>query len=169
MKIIKILLLYPEDQNNIMKVNKNFKIKYNKKKTINSPIYLIFLYIFINYVFIHNTLSKEILLYSFTKINLDSEITMTIVGTGQQLILSHDYEGDLPDKIYVNNDYNKEKSRIVNDLNQNENNIRMVWYSPVTNCALMFSQLSNIKTIDFSKFDTSLVTDMYCMFYSCYS
>ena len=78
MKIIKILLVYAEDQNNIMKVNKNFKIKYNKKKTINSPIYLIFLYIFINYAFINNTLSKEILLYSFTKINVDSEITMTI-------------------------------------------------------------------------------------------
>ena len=75
----------------------------------------------------------------------------------------------MPDQIYVNNDFNKEKSRIVNDLNQNENNIKMVWNSPVKICSFMFGKLSNIKTIDFSKFDTSWVTEMYCMFYGCYS
>ena len=163
MEIVRKLLIYPflETKNNLY--------KQNKKISFNSPLYLsIFFFIFINLTSINITLSKQ-KLYYFTKLNLDSEITMSIFGIGQQEILSREYRGVLPDKIYVDNIYSNEKSKLVNIIDKNENIIKMVWNSPIKTCRCMFKDLSNIIGIDFTKFDSSLVTDMYLMFNGCYS
>jgi len=108
-----------------------------------------------------------------------SEITLTINGTGAQKILSDSickkeledinyiFE-QLPDEILVNG-VRQEIGKIVYNLSQEINNVTMIWYSSVTNCNCMFSDLSNIINIDFSKFDTSQVAYMQFMFSNCYS
>ena len=45
----------------------------------------------------------------------------------------------------------------------------MKWNNPLTNCANMFRYLTNITKADLSKFDSSKVETMYCMFYGCSS
>ena len=165
MKIEKNCFICPfiENKNNLMEKIR-FKYKNKNKNNFNSPIYLlIFLLVFINLISISITKPKERLL------NFYSEITMTITGNGQQEILSSNYAGELPDIIYVNNIYNNEKSRIVNDLNNIKNSIKMIWNSSVTTCNNMFSHLSNIIEIDFSYFNTTLIADMASMLYECYS
>ena len=141
MEIINKLLIYSLlDIKN--KINENSR---------NIPINLsISLFFIINFIFINNSLSKENLLY-FTKLNLDSEITMKIKGTGEQNILSNYYGGELPDIIYVNDIiYNNDNKRIVKNLNQTENIIKMIWNTSTTSCNGMFYPLSNILEIDFT-------------------
>ena len=148
---------------------KENKYKNNKIKSFNNHLYLIIsLVIFINLTFIDITFSK-VKLYYLKSLNLDSEITMTLIGSGEQRILSRHYAGENPDEIYVNNIYNNESSRIVYNLNKSENIIKMVWYSPVTTCNGMFANLFNIIEINLSNFDASLVTDMNLMFNGCHS
>ena len=49
------------------------------------------------------------------QLNLYSEINITINGTGNQEILSDDFNS-LPDEILINNNIQKEKDRIVYNL-----------------------------------------------------
>ena len=108
-----------------------------------------------------------------------SEITITINGTGDQKILSesiiekdgknHSFQM-LPDEILINGKpIENIDNRTVYNLSEEINNVTMKWNSNITNCNCMFSDLSNIISIDFSKFDTSQVTSMIYMFYKCYS
>ena len=107
-----------------------------------------------------------------------NEITITINGTGDQKILSDSsvekYEvnyvfEELPDEILVNGVYKGSKDRIAYNLSQEINNVTMIWNSSLTNCNCMFYDLSNIISIDFSKFETSQVTNMLYMFNGCTS
>ena len=126
-----------------------------------------FLVIFLTMLQIINLSSEKNL--TFKKLNLDSEISMTIIGEGEQLILADRFPGPVPDKIYINGNYYGERTKKVNGLSGNENTIKMNWNSPLTTCSYMFFELSNIKNMDLSKFVTSEVTDMETMFYGCTS
>ena len=101
------------------------------------------------------------------KINLDSEITMIISGTGEQKILYELFQ-NLPTEIYVNNEPRNINTTVKN-LTYSENEIRMKWNYSVTTCESMFRGLKNIIKIDFSKFDTSHVEKMNNMFTDCSS
>ena len=151
---------------------KNFKLK-QKKSNANFPIIIIninLIKFYMKMIFLFSQLinisGKYIL--SKRKINLKSEITMTIKGIGEQNILSDFFE-DLPDEIYVNGDYKTNKVNKIDDLIGNENIIKLIWNTPLTNLNYMFAGLSNIINIDFNKFDTSGVTDMEGMFFECFS
>ena len=120
-------------------------------------------------------LAKQIKL---RKIISSNEITLTIIGTGNQKILSdsicpkaginYTFE-QLPDDILVNGVSQGIKGKIAYNLSGEINNVTMVWNSNITNCNCMFSDLSNIISIDFSNFDTSQVTNMLYMFNDCHS
>ena len=107
--------------------------------------------------------------------NYISEITLTIKGTGSQYILTYvtqenyNYIDALPDQIYVNGKIQSEIGFKVNGFTKPQNIVTMKWNNPLTNCANMFRYLTNITKADLSKFDSSKVETMYCMFYGCSS
>ena len=120
--------------------------------------------------------SKQIRLRRIISLN---EITITITGIGNQKILSdsiiekdgknHSFQ-TLPNEIIINGVLQEIiDNKIIYYLGEEINNITMKWNSNITNCNCMFSDLSNIISIDFSKFDTSLVTNMMYMFKKCTS
>ena len=118
-----------------------------------------------------------IILSNSRKINLVSEITITIKGTGTQQILSNytDYCSynkvnfkTLPDKILVNM-IEQEIGKFVYNLENEYNNITMIWNNELTDCNGMFYRLSNITNIDFTNFDGSNLVDIRCMFGECSS
>ena len=107
-----------------------------------------------------------------------SEITITIKGKGDQLILSDKNTSynkayykfnNVPDKIIVNGKAREYTGKMVYDLEHEENVITMEFNNTLTDCNAMFSGLTNITRIDFSKFDSSKVTEMSVMFYDCNS
>ena len=108
-----------------------------------------------------------------------SEINLKISGTGKQQVLyiSQNWNwghvsflnnncnfNQLPDQILVNDIIQNYTDKFVYNLISQENNITLRWNSQLTNCCGMFNDLSNIISIDFSKFDSSKVTIMTGMF-----
>ena len=76
----------------------------------------------------------------------------------------------MPSKIFVNDESIKtDIAKKINGLTGKENKIKMIWDSYITNCGEMFKELDNIKIIDLSKFDSSLVENMKQMFFKCKS
>ena len=123
---------------------------------------LIIIYIFI-------ILSKE-------QKNYNNEIAITIKGKGKQNIFSglkkckerDSYFDTLPDEIYINGIKHIEPpNRTLNFVDNDVNNITMKWNQKLTKCDNMFNGLTNIINVDLSKFDSSSVTDMKCMFFEC--
>ena len=121
-----------------------------------------------------NILLNLYLFLLLLNLNLNSEITLTINGNGTQQILNNRTNmygqfKSIPDEIYVNNIYQNKIDFYVYNLVNEINNVTMVWNSQLENCNCMFMYLDNIIRIDFSKFDTSKVTQMYSMFQGCTS
>ena len=113
-----------------------FLISFNKDKTSNK----FNLYIFSIFSLLIFSESK--------KLNLISEITITIKGTGTQQILSNytgyctDREVDfqtLPDEIIINHEINHPVGKFVYDLVEDTNEITMKWINtPLIDCNGMF-------------------------------
>ena len=107
------------------------------------------------------------------EVNYKTEITITIIGSGNKNILSDINKcynnqtnfSDLPQEIIINGINQTIKKR--HHLNNLINNITMKWDHYLTNCNNMFNNLTDIINFDFSKFDTSTVTSMACMFLNC--
>ena len=112
-------------------------------------------------------LSKEEI--SLRKINFNFEITLTINGSGKQMILSN-YNDLLnkPSQIIINNITQGYSSNKVS-LNRNINEITIIWDNLNTSIMGMFYNLTNITRIDFSNFDTSNINNMSYMFSGCSS
>ena len=144
----------------------NIKYKYRKNKCFDkSQIINIFSFLSI------------LILSESKKLNFNSEITITIQGSGTQQIISDNsgycscktvYFGYIPDKIYVNG-VSHSIGNFIYDLVKETNETKMVWYDPLIDCNGMFYGLSNITSIDFSNFDGSHLIDIRCMFGGCSS
>ena len=156
-------------------LNNNAFIKNNSEKKVN--IYNK-KYLKKNFVYIYSTFILLLFFPLFfsknlSLLDLSSEITLTIKGTGDQYILNsittynYNYNDELPDAIYVNGEYVSTKTNKILGLTKNENNVTLQWNTNLKNCANMFRQLTNIIKANLSKFDSSEVTNMYCMFISC--
>ena len=105
---------------------------------------------------------------SLQKLNLISQISLRIDDTGDQYILSTEYQGIMPDTILINGEEKQiisKKYNLVNPIN----NITMKWKESINDTSKMFYQLVNIKEIDLTDFDNSLVTNMESQFWSCFS
>ena len=105
----------------------------------------------------------------------NNEITLTIKGTGNQKIFSEStechsmpsYFNTLPNEIYINEIKQNEAQKRTFYFNSEINNITMKWNQRLTKCDNMFSGLTNIINVDLSKFDSSSVTDLKCLFHKC--
>ena len=123
--------------------------------------YLIILYSIILFI---NLPIKGLCNKTKIKLNLVSEVTLTILGKNEQYILYKEKDQDLPDEIYVNNVYYDKNINKVTGLTEEINIVKMVWKEPLTSCENLFRSLENVINIDFSNFDTSHVTAMNNMF-----
>ena len=61
----------------------------------------------------------------------------------------------LPNKVLVNGNSLNEINGSIPKLENNVNTFTLIWNTSLTNCYHMFFDLQVIKTIDFTKFDTS--------------
>jgi len=98
------------------------------------------------------------------KLNFYSEISIVIRGNGTQQILSEvnnpfygDEEYEMPNQILVNGILQNYTERYVYNLTNQINNITMRWDIQMTNCNSMFEELTNIISVDLSKFDSSKI------------
>ena len=133
-----------------------------------------FLIIFQFFIFIQLCFARQIKLRKIISLN---EIKLKITGGGNQTILSeslcfidqmnHPFE-QLPTEILVNDVPQEIIGKTVYNLSEGVNNVTMRWNYDLTNCNCMFSDLSNIISIDFFNFDTSKVTNMLYMFNVCH-
>ena len=143
---------FKNKRNNLRnKISSNLKKLYKKMRLL-----LIYLIILLFYI----CPSKNI------KLNYDSEITITINGTGSQQIIYTIYT---PNKIILNGDLLDNTEIFLNDLTNQINNVTMIWNDQLTSCISMFSSLDNIISIDLSKFDSSKITTTELMFSGCTS
>ena len=108
------------------------------------------------------------------------QIDIKINGQGDQDILFQNtlrkkYDGKYkrfdysPDEIYVNDILQNYTGKRVYNLTNEINNISMIFHSKFLDLSGMFANLNKITEIDFSKCDTSLVTNMEFTFYGCSS
>ena len=147
----------------------NILAKYNLISNINILLIIYFLFIIFPI-----SLSKEIII---KKINFDSQITIFIKGVGDQYILSNfsgiiswqdcQFDG-LPETVIING-YNQNEIKKIYHLDQDLNNVTMIFNPSINNLNAMFHSLSNITFIDLSKFDSPHIIDMKGMFQDCIS
>ena len=130
--------------------------------------YQIILYIFL---FIILSLFKESSEYFLNSLYKESIVNLVLKPGNNQNILSSSYTDTLPDQIIVNGYNLSSISKTINNYldSANNNNITLVWTSQVTSCNNMFNLMTNIISIDMSKFDFSHVNSMISMFYGCSS
>ena len=106
---------------------------------------------------------------SFSKelniLNLSNEIIIKIKGIGTQKIIHKLIQTP---KIYINSEY-QNNSKTSYNLENEINEIKIEWDSPINSCINMFYSISNIIEADLSKFDASQVTEMKKMFMNCTS
>ena len=133
------------------------KIKFN----LNSIIFLIFILLFIPISLSDKNISK------LRQLNYDSEITITLKSGGNQYILNKNFK-PIPNEVEINGVIVEEPNNTVNLPEDNEEKIITMRFNiSITKCENMFYGLENITKIDFSKFDSSQVTDMKFMFNGC--
>ena len=125
----------------------------------------------IRIIILNNLLNSRI---KIAPINCYSEVKLTIKGPKiKQRIINCDktlqcdgsyHEVSTPDEININGIFQNITNDYTYDLDKEINNITFIWNYTIKDCHHMFSNLENIENIDFSKFDTSEVTYMGCMF-----
>ena len=98
--------------------------------------------------------------------NAGSKIHLVINSKNEQNILSSLFYKD-PSDIIVNGISKKESCNRICYLEQNYNNITLIFDDDIESCEMMFDGLNNIKEIDLSDFDSSKVTSMKNMFKDC--
>ena len=92
-------------------------------------------------------------------------INLVILGSGNQRILNNLYYLE-PSEVIVNG-VTRASCKKSCEMNYEENNVTLYFNKPVNSTQFIFSQLDNIKEIDFSNFDFSSVTIMHEMFRNC--
>ena len=111
-------------------------------------------------------LIKIILFFYLLKLlKNENQITIFInVTEKSQKIFNDDYKDFLPDIILINGIKQSEINSTIDNLEKDINNITLIWNNPLKNTNSMFFNINNINKFDFSKFDSSQITDMDYMF-----
>ena len=165
--------------NDKQRENNKKQISIYKRIQISSQIKFIRIQfeIFFLIFLIQTSFSSQAIL-NFRNLSSVSEITVTIIGEGEQYILNNktteinkiNYNfNQIPDEILINGVRQNYTGIVVYNLKGEENIITMRFNEPLTDCNVMFYNLNNIIKIDLSKFDTSEVTTMIGMFNECTS
>ena len=96
-----------------------------------------------------------------------SSINLKVNGTGDIKIFGDSYVNK-PDIVIVNNE-NKTEITNTYHLENDFNNIILIWDKAPNTSRSMFADCNRLNEIDLSNFDTSEVTDMSSMFSTCTS
>ena len=168
--IIYNCLDYIKRKNNVYRKKQNHFLK-----KINLLFYIIIKYEL--YLIILLTINSMFQVNSLKNLNFANEIKITVKGKGNQRIISSAFKLllDNYDKryyaynIYINDALQNNIDTIVYDLQNEINDIKIIFNYKLLSCRAMFNSLKNIIKIDLSNFDSSKVTDMYGMFAYCYS
>jgi len=156
------------------------KDKLLKKNIIKNNIYI---NILLNKIILFVTIFMNISLSIGKKLkkrnlSFSSEITLTIIGKGDQYILNNGscliddinyYFNEKPEEIFINGVLQSYSGNIVYNLQDEKNAITIKFNKNLKSCNGMFCNLDNIIKMDLSKFDSSEVTEMIGMFYNCKS
>ena len=150
---------------------KEYMNQIKQKKIKITSIKRKYIFIFILLFSIFPILSKELLLFY----NRFSYITLTIEGIGEKRVF---YERDdidrchyfvPPDEVYIN-DINQNEISFKYHFNESRNIVKLIWKKEVNAIPCMFYRCSDIKEIDFSHFNPSLISgDILGMFNNCTS
>ena len=98
-----------------------------------------------------------------------SKISLKIKGFGLNSILGKYFNKSLyPNYVYINGE-KQDSIECEYYFNQLENFVELIWNNSINNCKYMFDNCNNIIEINFSYFNTSLVTSMTRMFSDCFS
>ena len=150
-------------------MKKNSKTKIIKKKFIfMQRININYKNIFLSslvVLFLPIILLKEMNI-ELRKLNDESIIKITLVGTGKQTILSSSFEALLPYKILVNNNEQNVSDKTI-ECTSDKNEIELYFNTGIDSCESMFSGLENITKIDLSEFSFSEINNMNKMFSGC--
>ena len=130
----------------------------------NYNIFKLFLISFINVYSLFFKINKSILV----KI---SEVKLKIIGTGNIKILSDSFFNCYNKcEIYINDSLqNISSNEYYFNSSENLHEIKIIWKNTIRSANSMFAKCNNITEIDFSNFNSSLVTSMKKMFYDCIS
>ena len=94
-----------------------------------------------------------------------SEIKLVVLGNISNQILSNQFSEN-PSEVYVNG-IKKTSCTKTCDLENDINNVTIIFNKTITSCEKMFEGLANIKEMDLSNFNTSEVNSMEYMFHIC--
>jgi len=97
--------------------------------------------------------------------NYESIIHLVIKGSGNQKLL-YSYFYTNPSEVLVNGVKHDSCKKTCN-LQEDINNVTLIFQNKITSCQNMFRELSNIIEIDLLNFDFSEVNSMCRMFYKC--
>ena len=154
-----------------MEVPLNKFISFSKiyKRLFNSFIFFLVRNLIFILIFIFSSTSSKIEEYlrfkKFTRI-YDSQIKMTIIGKGTKNILSNSYLIN-PSDVLVNEVSKRNSCTKACQLDEDFNNVTLIFNDEINTWENMFNDLTSIKEIDLSKFDSSKITTMYRMFNGC--
>ena len=150
------------------KINIHFHFKRNKlfTKTYSKFIHIQLIIFLIQFFLLSNdwTESKENL--SLLNNNFLSEIHLIIKGNGIQNILFDEFIYE-PSEVLVNGISKGNTCKKTCELEEEENNITLIFSQTLYSSERMFYGLQNIKEIDLSRFDASKIRNMSQMFYNC--
>ena len=164
----------PKNKKNKNTIKYYWKNLYFIKNVKNIIIYLNFI------IIIKNILSSAKIIKGKQNfiLSYDSYITYKIKEKGNNIAIykcgdsgcSYSvYPFPNPDEIYINGFNQSNKENNIFDLNETENEIKLVWKNNIDSTAYMFFGCSKITEIDLSNFDSSQVIYMVDMFYGCSS
>ena len=127
------------------------KRRNNKKNILQKTHYLLYI--------------LNIFIILISQYSTSSNISLVIEGQGIEQNIISDLFNIIPSKVFVNEKDKGacKKCKLENGLN----NVSIIFDNEINTCAYMFSYLNNIKEIDLSNFNTSLVINMSSMFMNC--
>ena len=138
------------------------KDNFIQNNSINKYFHILLFFIIIFFI----SLTNESKVMKLRQLILSSQISLTLIGNGNQKILS-DFFNNIPDQILINGESTTVGKSV--DLTEETNVITMIWENDLDNCSGIFRELPNIKNVSFVSFDPSKVIDMSYMFFQCYS
>ena len=156
----KILSKFPSDTN---KINRKKSYKGNiKKLNIKRNFFINILELSIILILFPLFFLQEIR-FQLTTLQFYSEIKLEIKGSGTQRILNaentyseYEYEGSLPDQLFINGVSQPINKKMIYNLpDEYNNNITLIWDSPLDSTSYMFYGMSNISKIVVSHFDST--------------
>ena len=117
-------------------------------------------------IFSHpNHLKMYLILTLFILANEQFEISLIIMEKGNKNIINDNFYLE-PSQVKVNGIYN-ESCKKTCYLDQDLNNVSIIFDKEIESCENMFNGLIDVLEIDLSNFDISLVTNMNSMFKEC--